>query len=171
MIRFAIVKYTSKSDKKISVTEWLTDWMTDICIPRAAFAAENVKWYFRKNFNHCHCIWIIIHFVWQNIANNSRLWSAGNLPPPPLPFPPQPLPNFIYSENSSFCLVPTGTLAVDNNLPPFEMIGLNILSCPLNQLIIIVLFIYFWSLSSLLLCTYYLFIVLELQLYYLYYSL
>ena len=45
MIRFAIIKYTSKSDKKISVTEWLTEWMndrlTDICISRAAFAAEN----------------------------------------------------------------------------------------------------------------------------------
>ena len=36
-VRFAIIKYTSKSDKKISVT----DSLTDICIPRAAFAAEN----------------------------------------------------------------------------------------------------------------------------------
>ena len=43
-MRFAIIKYTSKSDKKIGVidwlTEWLNDWLTDICIPRAAFAAE-----------------------------------------------------------------------------------------------------------------------------------
>ena len=51
IIRFAIIKYTSKSDKKISVTdrmtEWQTDrlidWLTDICIPRAAFAAENTQ--------------------------------------------------------------------------------------------------------------------------------
>ena len=44
-IRFAIIKYTSKSDKKISVTDRqtdrLTDRLTDICISRAAFAAEN----------------------------------------------------------------------------------------------------------------------------------
>ena len=37
LIRFAIVRYTSKSDKKISVT----DRLTQICISRAAFAAEN----------------------------------------------------------------------------------------------------------------------------------
>ena len=53
-IRFAIIKYTSKLDEKISVTDrmtewqndrlidWLTDWLTDICIPRAAFAAEKI---------------------------------------------------------------------------------------------------------------------------------
>ena len=44
-VRFAIIKYTSKSDKKISVIDWLTDrqtdGLTDICISRAAFAAEN----------------------------------------------------------------------------------------------------------------------------------
>ena len=39
LIRFANIKYTSKSDKKISVT----DRLTDICIPRAPFAAENVR--------------------------------------------------------------------------------------------------------------------------------
>ena len=32
MIRFAIIKYTTKSDKKIRVTHWLTDWMTDLQI-------------------------------------------------------------------------------------------------------------------------------------------
>ena len=37
-----LIKYTSKLDKKISVTDWQTEWLTDICIPRAAFAAENV---------------------------------------------------------------------------------------------------------------------------------
>ena len=46
MIQFAIIKYTSKLDKNISVTEWMSDWLndrlTDICIPRAAFAAENI---------------------------------------------------------------------------------------------------------------------------------
>ena len=43
LIRFAIVKYTSKSDKKIGVPDWLNDWLTDICIPRAAFAAEKLR--------------------------------------------------------------------------------------------------------------------------------
>ena len=42
-VRFAIIKYTSKSDKKISVTDRQTDRLTDICISRAAFAAENTK--------------------------------------------------------------------------------------------------------------------------------
>ena len=40
-VRFAIIKYTSKSDKKISVPDGWTDRVTDICNPRAAFAAEN----------------------------------------------------------------------------------------------------------------------------------
>ena len=45
-VRFAIIKYTSKSDKKISVPDGQTDRqndrLTDICISRAAFAAENM---------------------------------------------------------------------------------------------------------------------------------
>ena len=39
-VRFAIIKYTSKSDKKISVTDRQNFRLTDICISRAAFAAE-----------------------------------------------------------------------------------------------------------------------------------
>ena len=42
LIRFAIVKYTSKSDKKIGVIDRQTDGLTDICIPWAAFAAEKM---------------------------------------------------------------------------------------------------------------------------------
>ena len=41
LIQFAVIKYTSESDKKISVTDRLSDRLTDICISRAALAAEN----------------------------------------------------------------------------------------------------------------------------------
>ena len=40
-VRFAIIKYTSKSDRKIAIIERQTDRLADNYIPWAAFVVEN----------------------------------------------------------------------------------------------------------------------------------
>ena len=74
LIRFAIIKYTSKSDKKISVTDRQTDWrtdrLTDICISRAAFAAEKFQL-------DCPCWWEYLSVEPDYVARCLEIQANG----------------------------------------------------------------------------------------------